>query len=121
MLRVNQILKQDLFRKKHYLIFSGTVRLKTPVWGKAFHLVYRACLSWASFKFYVCPSFPFGIEGRMWDVIVLIPGHCLSIYLLFILNFVYLFIKKLYEYKKIRQWSIFKPAPFVTMFCLMAK
>ena len=22
----------------------------------------------------------FGIEGRMWDVIVLIPDHCLSVY-----------------------------------------
>ena len=28
----------------------------------------------------VCPSFPFGIEGRMWDMIVFIPDHCLSIY-----------------------------------------
>ena len=27
----------------------------------------------------VCP-FPYGIEGGMWDVIVFIPGHCLSIY-----------------------------------------
>ena len=26
-------------------------------------------------------SFPFGIEGGMWDVIVLIPDHCLSIFL----------------------------------------
>ena len=25
----------------------------------------------------VCASFPFGFEGRMWDVIVLIPDHCL--------------------------------------------
>ena len=24
--------------------------------------------------------FPFGIEGGMWDVVVLIPDHCLSIY-----------------------------------------
>ena len=24
--------------------------------------------------------FPFGIEDGMWDVIVLIPDHCLSIY-----------------------------------------
>ena len=32
----------------------------------------------------VCPSFPFGIEGGVWDVIVLIPEHCLSInFLLF--------------------------------------
>ena len=41
----------------------------------------KLCLSWALVKFYVCPSFPFGIEGGMWDVIVLIPDHCLSIYL----------------------------------------
>ena len=29
---------------------------------------------------FVCPSFPFGLLGGMWDVIVLIPDHCLSIY-----------------------------------------
>ena len=29
----------------------------------------------------MCSSFPFGIEGEMWDVIVLIPDHYLSIYL----------------------------------------
>ena len=39
------------------------------------------CVSNVGFvKCCVRPHFPFGIEGRMWDVIVLIPGHCLSIY-----------------------------------------
>ena len=28
---------------------------------------------------YVCLSFPFGLEGGMWDLIVLIPDHCLTI------------------------------------------
>ena len=28
----------------------------------------------------VCPSFPFGFEDGMWDLIVLIRDHCLSIY-----------------------------------------
>ena len=28
----------------------------------------------------VCASFPFGYEGGMWDVIVLVPDHCLSVY-----------------------------------------
>ena len=28
----------------------------------------------------VSHSFPFGFEGGMWDLIVSIPGHCLSIY-----------------------------------------
>ena len=43
-------------------------------------MVYCACHSWAFVKFCVCPSFLFGIEGRMWDDIVLIPDYCLSIY-----------------------------------------
>ena len=39
-------------------------------------LVFRG--RWSNF---VCVSFfPFGIEGGMWDVIVLIPDHCLSLY-----------------------------------------
>ena len=25
-------------------------------------------------------SFPFGFEGGLWDLIVLVPGHCLSFY-----------------------------------------
>ena len=28
----------------------------------------------------VCPSFPFGFEGGVWDLNVSIPDHCLSIY-----------------------------------------
>ena len=51
----------------------------TTCLGKSFHSVICACLSWALVKFCVCPSFPFGIEGGMRDVIVLIPDHCLSI------------------------------------------
>ena len=35
---------------------------------------------WAFVKFCACPSFSFGIEGRAWVVIVLIPDQCLSIY-----------------------------------------
>ena len=25
----------------------------------------------------VCASFPFGFEGEIWDLLVLLPGHCL--------------------------------------------
>ena len=42
--------------------------------------VYCACLLWAFVKFYVCPSFPSDIEGRMWVVIVLILDQYHSIY-----------------------------------------
>ena len=31
------------------------------------------------YQFCEC-SFPFGFEGGMWDLIVLLPDHCLSIY-----------------------------------------
>ena len=29
---------------------------------------------------YVFRCFPFGFEGRMWDLIVSVPDHCLSFY-----------------------------------------
>ena len=29
---------------------------------------------------YVFSYFPFGFEGRMWDLIVTVPDHCLSFY-----------------------------------------
>ena len=29
---------------------------------------------------FVCLSFPFGFEDGMWDLIILIPDHSLSIY-----------------------------------------
>ena len=29
---------------------------------------------------YVFSYFPFGIEGRVWDLIVSVPDHCLSFY-----------------------------------------
>ena len=31
-------------------------------------------------SFYVFGCFPFGFEGRIWDLIVSVPDHCLSFY-----------------------------------------
>ena len=62
------------------LPFSIRVAERPPVWERAVHSVNCTCLSWALVKFCVCPSFPFGIEGGIWNVMVLIPDHCLSIY-----------------------------------------
>ena len=62
------------------LSFSIRVAERPPVWERAVHPVNCTCLSWALVLFCVCPSFPFGIEGGMWDVIVLIPDHDLSSY-----------------------------------------
>ena len=62
------------------LPFSIRVAECPPLWERAVHSVNCTCLSWALVKFCVCPSFSFGIEGGTWDVIVLIPDHCLSIH-----------------------------------------
>ena len=39
------------------------------MWERAVHSVY------------VFSYFPFGFEGGVWDLIVLVPDHCLSFYL----------------------------------------
>ena len=62
------------------LPFSIRVAECPPVWARAIHSVNCTCLSWALVKCCVCHSFPFGIESGMWDVIVLVPEHCLSTY-----------------------------------------
>ena len=38
------------------------------------------CVSFANVYQFARPYFPFGFEGGVWDLIVLIPDHCLSIY-----------------------------------------
>ena len=51
------------------------------------------CVSFVNFiNFRVCPSFPFGFEGGMWDVIVIIPALCLSIYFIFHFHMPYILI-----------------------------
>ena len=62
------------------LPFSLGVAEWLPIWERPVNLVNCACLSGAFVKFCVCPSFPFGTEGRMWNVTVLVPDHCLSMY-----------------------------------------
>ena len=42
--------------------------------------MYTGYVSFVGVGQILCPSFPLGIEDGMWDVIVLIPDRCLSIY-----------------------------------------
>ena len=35
---------------------------------------------------YVFSYFPFGFEGRIWDLIVSVPDHCLSFYFVISVN-----------------------------------
>ena len=48
----------------------------TTCLGKSSSFGFRKLLS-----IYVFSSFPFGFEGRMWDLIVSVPDHCLSFYM----------------------------------------
>ena len=48
--------------------------------GCSFGFTVRVFRGHLSDFFVFFPSFPFGIENRNSDVIVLIPDHCLSIY-----------------------------------------
>ena len=42
------------------------------------------CVIRESLSICLCASFSFGFKGRMWDLILLIPDHCLSIYFKFV-------------------------------------
>ena len=55
-------LNDHLFGKELYIRFTASAFRKLP-------------------SIYVFSYFPFGFEGRMWDLIVSVPDHCLSIYL----------------------------------------
>ena len=51
---------------------------------RAVHSVYRECFRKLP-SIYVFSYFPFGFEGRMWDLIVSVPDHCLSFYFVVIM------------------------------------
>ena len=61
------------------LITGSVVRIKYLKLRSMAHL-----LSASAFRklpsIYVFSYFPFGFEGRMWDLIVSVPDHCLSFY-----------------------------------------
>ena len=55
-------MNDHLFGKELFIRFSASAFRKLP-------------------SIYVFSYFPFGFEGRMWDLIVSVPDHCLSFYL----------------------------------------
>ena len=54
-------LNDHLFGKELFIRFSASAFRKLP-------------------SIYVFSYFPFGFEGRIWDLIVSVPDHCLSFY-----------------------------------------
>ena len=50
------------------------------VFGKELFIRFTASAFRKLPSVYVFSYFPFGFEGRMWDLIVSVPDHCLSFY-----------------------------------------
>ena len=53
--------------------------------GKELSIRFTACAFSKLLSTYVFSYFSFGFEGRAWDLIVSIPGHCLSFYFEYVL------------------------------------
>ena len=56
-----RLLNGHLFGKELFIRFTASVFCKLP-------------------SIYVFSYFPIGFEGRIWDLIVSVPDHCLSFY-----------------------------------------
>ena len=54
--------------------------LNDHLFGKELFIRFAASAFRKLLSVYVFCYFPFGFEGRIWDLIVLVPDHCLSFY-----------------------------------------
>ena len=73
-----------------YLYFGSAIMLVTyfvnfrllndHLFGKELFIRFTASAFRKLLSVYVFSYFPFGFEGRMWDPIVSVPDHCLSLY-----------------------------------------
>ena len=54
--------------------------LNDHLFGKELFILFAASAFRKLSSIYVFSYFPFGFEGRMWDLIVSVPDHCLSFY-----------------------------------------
>ena len=55
--------------------------LNDHLFGKELFILFAASAFRKLSSIYVFSYFPFGFEGRIWDLIVSVPDHCLSFYL----------------------------------------
>ena len=59
------------------LLFSTKVAEQQPVWERLF-IRFTVHVFHESLSVCMSASFPFGFEGGMWDLILLVPDYCLS-------------------------------------------
>ena len=65
------------------LSFGSSIMLVTyfdHLFGKELFILFAASAFRKLSSIYVFSYFPFGFEGRIWDLIVSVPDHCLSFY-----------------------------------------
>ena len=60
--------------------FVNVMELNDHLFGKELFIRFTANAFRKLLSIYVFSYFPFGFEGRMWDLIVSVPDHCLSFY-----------------------------------------
>ena len=61
-------------------IFCKFQVAERPPVGKELFIRFTASAFRKLLSIYVFSYFPFGFEGRMWDLVVSVPDHCLSFY-----------------------------------------
>ena len=74
--RVSSHVAADFNTRNKYL----TAKLNDHLFGKQLFIQFTASAFRKLPSIYVFSYFPFGFEGRMWDLIVSVPDHCLSFY-----------------------------------------
>ena len=60
--------------------FVNFKQLNDHLLGKELFILFAASAFRKLSSIYVFSYFPFGFEGRIWDLIVSVPDHCLSFY-----------------------------------------
>ena len=58
--------------------FVNFRKLNDHLFGKELFILFAASAFRKLSSIYVFSYFPFGFEGRIWDLIVSVPDHCLS-------------------------------------------
>ena len=62
------------------MLVTYFVNLNDHLFGKELFILFAASAFRKLPSIYVFSYFPFGFEGRIWDLIVSVPDHCLSFY-----------------------------------------
>ena len=63
-----------------YLNFMEIIPMTALLFGKVLFIRFAASAFRKLPSVYVFSYFPFGFEGRVWDLIVSVPDYCLSLY-----------------------------------------